>query len=111
MKLRRIPIIFCLACLLPSQSHAATRTWSGAAGTVFWANTNNWIEHVAPAINDDVVFPSGPTVHSNVPNSVVGVGLRSLTYSAAGYRTLANGLAVNHEIDVTHGTINGVTTI
>lgn len=52
----RIILALVIVMSVPSSVHAATRTWSGNASTV-WSNTANWVEGTRPATNDDVVIP------------------------------------------------------
>jgi len=37
---------------------AATRTWTGAVGSGLWSDPANWVEGIAPANGDHLVFPA-----------------------------------------------------
>ena len=44
---------------------AATKTWDGGAGTVYWADANNWNPDGVPASTDDVSLTGANTIDIN----------------------------------------------
>lgn len=88
--------------LLTSSSFAAVRTWDGGGADANWQTAANWVGDVAPAANDDLVFPAATTqftTNNNFPiqttfNSVTIDG--SYTIGGSSFRIGAGGLTVNN---------------
>lgn len=83
-------------------SFSAVRTWDGGGGNGNWTTAANWVGDVAPANNDDLVFPA--TAAQFVTNndfSTMFLSFASLTIEGGNYTIggntlrLINGLTVN----------------
>lgn len=82
---RLIVLTILVAAVLTGSAHAATRTWHGQFNSAAASEPANWIEGVAPATGDDVVFPGSAiqfSIYWDLPASVV---LQSLTFQGANY--------------------------
>jgi 6-phosphogluconolactonase len=65
--------------LLAPMAQAATKTFTGGAGTTDWNTPGNWNPKGVPGATDDVTIPSGQTV-TNKPFAALGTGfINSLT--------------------------------
>ncbi len=68
---------------------AATRTWTGTAGSN-WSDANNW-GGTAPVAGDDLVFPAGASNLTMTNDFAAGTAFRSMTFDDA---YTANGNAI-----------------
>lgn len=92
-RLDRIRIASFLAALaLAATSPAATRTWTGGGGDSNWTTAANW-GGVAPAANDDLVFPAGAAQTANNNDFASGTAFNSITIGVSG--TEAGGYTLN----------------
>src|SRR4051794_8022270 len=63
----------------------ATRTWVGLGADANWSTAQNWAGAVAPAVDDNLVFPAGAARLTNVNDFAAGTRFRSVTISDPGY--------------------------
>jgi autotransporter-associated beta strand protein len=63
----------------------AVRMWDGGGTNNLWSNPVNWIGDVAPQPEDNLVFPTGGTQHTNLNDFAAETRFRSVTVAAADY--------------------------
>ena len=84
-----------------SSVHAATRTWSGNASTV-WSNTANWVGGTRPATNDDVIIPGSRLRYPLIVASDAIV-VRNLLVQSGGSITQSGGSLSVYNFDMDPG--------
>ena len=67
-------------CLAIGSAGAATRTWQGGGAFGLWSDPANWVEGIAPANGDHLVFPSNPNTASQ--NDLGPLSLDGLEFHA-----------------------------
>lgn len=104
MMKRRVLSVVCTLMTMTGAS-AATRTWTGSAGTL-WSNPGNWAEGAAPVAEDALVFPAGAANLTNQNDLAGEVRFSSMSfdddYTVTGNAVglLSGGLAVTAQADV-----------
>src|SRR5262245_40436521 len=78
----------------------ATRVWDGGGVTNNWSDRFNWDADVAPANNDDLVFPDRSAVSVdptslNNSNNISGLTASSITFNDSGYTITVNALQLS----------------
>src|SRR5262245_30575124 len=69
----------------------AQRIWNGNGTTNNWADRFNWVGNIAPAANDDLVFPQNAARKtSQIVNVPIGTLFNSITYEGSGYSVLSS---------------------
>jgi autotransporter-associated beta strand protein len=78
-------------CLLAANSHATTRTWSGAGSDGNWTDAANW-GGTAPAASGDSLVFSGSTRQNNTNNySTIST---TITFSSGGWNLWGNNVTL-----------------
>ena len=72
-------------CLAMGSAGAATRTWKGGGALGLWSDPANWVEGIAPANGDHLVFPPNP--NSATQNDLGPLALDSLEVHALVFLT------------------------
>lgn len=81
-----------LAALVGRPSHAASLTWTGAAGTL-WSSPGNWQPSGVPANGDILMFPPAAGLTSNT-NDLNGLALDRIDLTGDGYVLGGNAITV-----------------
>ena len=107
--MRRILVIPFL--LFAANLTAATRTWTGAAGSN-WTLAGNWKEGGAPVAGDDLVFPAGGANQNNSTNDFpVNTSFNSISFTGGSYRPDGNAITLGAGgIHTTHSAGGGTDT-
>ncbi|HVE73418.1 MAG TPA: VCBS repeat-containing protein [Thermoanaerobaculia bacterium] len=92
--------------LLASATSAATRTWTGASGTL-WTDAGNWQGGVAPAPGDALVFPRTAPNLTNTNDYPVDTIFHSLSLGPDNQSTAATINISGNRLRVTNGVILG----
>jgi hypothetical protein len=98
---------------------SAVKTWDGGGADTNWTTAANWAGDVAPAANDDLVFPAAATQQTTNNNFFILTNFNSITIEGGNYTIggslfrLSNGLnitgGITHQIN-TGITLNGAQT-
>src|SRR4051812_47305231 len=93
-----------LTLFFAAQLDAATRTWTGAAGTD-WTTASHWTGGSAPVAGDDLVFPANGANQSTANNDFPdGTLFNSILFSGGSYTLSGNSIALGRGgIDATDG--------
>ena len=97
----RFLLALVIVMCVPSSVHAATRTWSGNANTV-WSNTANWVGGIRPATNDDAVIPGSRSRYPLIVASDVIV-VRNVLIQSGGSITQSGGSLSVYNFDMDPG--------
>ncbi|HEY5314631.1 MAG TPA: autotransporter-associated beta strand repeat-containing protein, partial [Pirellulales bacterium] len=71
-----------------------TRSWIGGGPNNNWSDGANWVGGVAPAANDDLVFPIAALSYTSVDDFAAGTQFGSVTIAGSGYSITGNGIAL-----------------
>ena len=112
--MKKIILIFLIG-LFSVSAFSATKTWNGNGADNNWQTAANWVGGVAPAANDDLVFPATSAQFSINNNYFLLTNFNSITFQGGNYTLggnlfrLTNGLTVNGGIQTinTAITLNG----
>ena len=74
---------------------ATLKTWTGAGVDFNWGTAANW-GGIAPVNGDDLLFTGSTRLNNS--NSFVGLAIRSLSYSGAGFNHIGQGLMITNGI-------------
>ena len=102
-KLLFLSILISTVCL--SNASAAVKTWDGGGADANWMTAANWANDVAPAANDDLVFPatSAQFITNNNFNFLL-LSFRSVTIEGGNYTIGGNPLRLTNGLTVGGGT-------
>jgi hypothetical protein len=85
----RIFIPLAILFLLATNAFSATRTWDGGGANGNWNNAANWVDDIAPAANDDLVFPAVSAQFVTTHN-YSGTIFNSVTFEGGAYTVDGN---------------------
>src|SRR5689334_8340547 len=97
----KILIFVIILTAFSSSAFATVRTWDGGGADGNWQTAANWVGDVAPAANDDLVFPAASPQFTTNNNFALFTTFNSITIDGGSYTIggnflrLANGLTVN----------------
>lgn len=97
----KILLFLAFLFLLTVNSFSAVRTWDGGGADTNWLTAANWVGDVAPAANDELVFPAVAAQFSNNNNFPFFTRFNSITVEGGNYTfgglpiTLGGPLSVN----------------
>jgi hypothetical protein len=99
-------VLLSLIILLSAvNAFSAVKTWDGGGADANWTNAVNWVGDVAPAANDDIVFPAS-AAQQIVNYNLFPTTYRTLTFEGGAYTI--NGNPLFNQIRLTNGlTVNG----
>src|SRR4051794_22665120 len=102
--MKRLLLLLSLLCAVPLS--AATKSWTGAAGSN-WSDGNNWSDGTAPAAGDDLVFGPAPP-HQSITNDLPpGMVFHSISFTGP-YFVEGNALGVTAGITTSGKGIGGL---
>lgn len=87
-----------------TSTYAAVRTWDGGGADANWLTAANWEGDVAPAANDDLVFPATAAQLSNNNNFFLLTAFRSITIDGA-YSIGGQPMRLTSALNVNSGTV------
>ncbi len=97
-----IPAIILFA--LHASALGAVKTWDGGGADGNWTTAANWAGDVAPAANDDLVFPATAAQFATNNNFFILTSFNSLTFEGGAYTVAGNPFRVANGITVNGGT-------
>lgn len=87
--------VFCLLLLFFSlNTPAAVRTWDGGGADANWQTAANWVGDVAPAANDDLVFPANAAQFATNNNFFFLTTFNSITFEGGNYTVSGNPITL-----------------
>ena len=90
----RTVIVLMLAVSGAADLGAATRTWTGAAGTK-WTIASNWSGGSAPVAGDDLVFPAGALNQNSTNNDFpANTTFNSISFTGGSYSLNGNPITI-----------------
>ncbi|MEO8074037.1 MAG: VCBS repeat-containing protein [Acidobacteriota bacterium] len=92
-------LLFCA-----SNVFSAVKTWDGGGVNNNWTTAANWANDVAPAANDDLVFPVMAAQFSNNNDFFLLTTFRSITIEGGDYTIGGNPLRLTNGLTVKSGT-------
>ncbi len=101
---------FLLILFFTSDAFSAVKIWDGGGVDANWATAANWVGDVAPAVNDDLIFPREAARQTNNNNLGLLTTFRSVTIDGGAYTIGGNALRLTNGLTVTEGahTINTI---
>ncbi|CAN5431449.1 hypothetical protein BH20ACI1_BH20ACI1_12040 [soil metagenome] len=91
-----------LVCV--SNTFAAVKTWDGGGADANWTTAANWVGDVAPAANDDLVFPADAAKFSANNNFFFQTTFRSIAITGGTYIIGGNPFRLTDGLSVKTGT-------
>src|SRR5215204_5914230 len=82
---------------------SAVRTWDGGGADANWQTAANWVGDVAPAANDDLVFPANAVQFTANNNFFILTNFNSIAMDGS-YTIGGNPLRIANSLTVTSGT-------
>lgn len=80
--------------LFTANVFSATRTWDGGGADSNWNTAANWVGDIAPAANDDLVFPAVSPQFATNNNFFLFTTFNSITFEGGAYTVGGNALTL-----------------
>ncbi|MFN6965105.1 MAG: FG-GAP-like repeat-containing protein [Pyrinomonadaceae bacterium] len=100
----RVLLTIVAILVFTSASAAAVRTWDGGGADANWQTAANWVGDVAPAANDDLVFPAAAAQFATNNNFFFLTTFRSITVEGGTYTFGGNPIRLTAGLNVAAGT-------
>jgi hypothetical protein len=100
--------LIALPFLLPSQAHAASKTWDGGCGVdTKWSCADNWSDNIVPGSTDTATFNATSTNNSTVDAGFAGaVATIDIKAGYAGTISLSRSLTLSTSFSQADGTFS-----
>jgi autotransporter-associated beta strand protein len=86
----------------------ATHTWTGLGADSNWKTAANWQGNLAPAFDDDLVFPAGALRLSNTNNFAANTQFNTIRFTGTHYTLAGNAITLIGGITSTARSSNAV---
>src|SRR5215213_2014700 len=101
--MNKILVLF-FVLMLSMNAFSAVKTWDGGGGAdTNWQTAANWVSDVAPAANDDLVFPASAAQFTTNNNFFLLTNFNSVTLDG-NYTIGGNPLRIANSLTVNSGT-------
>jgi autotransporter-associated beta strand protein len=97
-------IVLCVVLLFSINAFSAVKTWDGGGVDANWTTAANWVGDVAPAANDDLVFPAAAAQFTTNNNFFLLTNFNSITIEGGNYTIGGNPLRIGNSLTVNGGT-------
>ena len=77
-----------------ANAFSAVKTWDGGGADANWQTAANWVGDVAPAANDDLVFPAAAAQQATNNNLFFFIAFNSITFEGGAYTVGGNPLTL-----------------
>ncbi len=108
MKLLILILVF-LVCAV--NSFAAVKTWDGGGVDDNLRTAANWVDDIAPASGDDLVFPAVAARYTPINNMPFGATIRSMTFEGGTYTMSAANILFPQAISAGVVVLDGTQTL
>jgi hypothetical protein len=85
-------------------SLSATKTWDGGGADANWQTPANWVDDIAPAANDDLVFPATAAQFTTNNNFFLLTSFNSITIEGGSYTMGGNPIRLANGMNIGGGT-------
>jgi autotransporter-associated beta strand protein len=96
-------LVLCFIFLFSINAFSAVKTWDGGGADTNWNTAANWVGDVAPAANDDLVFPVNAAQFTTNNNFFLLTNFNSITIDGS-YTIGGNPLRIAGSLTVNSGT-------